>query len=300
LPKTPVQGPPVLVPVDPSKTGWLMDKWRLNKLPVAQPAPAKKYTGDTTQAFWYFDEEMVRATQQYESAYRNKKAQLPGYIQNNKIVPQSNTHQQVDLAFQPLPDGITFIIKAAFLDTVPGAHARTSEWTGLPAGSPVGHAKAGKIVVNRITGPFKKLNDTTFQICFEKGLFSKTKSYECWFAAEHAGDATYKPAVQQAKMDVPVTNNDGVVQTIRFPVIKNVKRNIKSIQLNASSDAQAPVQFYVREGPATVKGNRLTFTTIPPRSKFPVKVTVVAWQYGRRTEPKLRSAEPVEQSFYIE
>jgi len=39
--------------------------------------------------------------------------------------------------------------------------------------------------------------------------------------------------------------------------------------------------------------------TATPRAKFPVKVTVVAWQYGRVLEPKLKTAEPVEQTFSI-
>ncbi|MCS3161951.1 hypothetical protein NXX71_14925 [Bacteroides faecis] len=41
------------------------------------------------------------------------------------------------------------------------------------------------------------------------------------------------------------------------------------------------------------------FTRIPPRTKFPVKITVVAWQYGRSTEPKVQTAEAVEQSFCL-
>jgi hypothetical protein len=41
----------------------------------------------------------------------------------------------------------------------------------------------------------------------------------------------------------------------------------------------------------------LKFTPVPPRAKFPVRVTVVAWQYGRSAAPKLKSAEPVERSF---
>jgi hypothetical protein len=54
----------------------------------------------------------------------------------------------------------------------------------------------------------------------------------------------------------------------------------KSLRLRARSDANAPVFYYVREGPAEVDGDILTFTKIPPRAKFPVKVTVVAWQWG--------------------
>lgn len=60
-----------------------------------------------------------------------------------------------------------------------------------------------------------------------------------------------------------------------------------------------PVYFYIIEGPATVDGNILKFTKIPPRSKFPIIVTVVAWQWGRSAEPKVKTAEPVERSFLI-
>jgi hypothetical protein len=59
------------------------------------------------------------------------------------------------------------------------------------------------------------------------------------------------------------------------------------------------VYYYVREGPAEVRGDTLVFTPIPPRSKFPVKVTVVAWQWGRSVEPKVQTAAPVEMTFSI-
>jgi hypothetical protein len=32
---------------------------------------------------------------------------------------------------------------------------------------------------------------------------------------------------------------------------------------------------------------------------LPIKVTVVAWQWGRSSEPKLKTAEPVERSFFL-
>jgi hypothetical protein len=38
---------------------------------------------------------------------------------------------------------------------------------------------------------------------------------------------------------------------------------------------------------------------LPPRAKLPVAVTVVAWQYGRCAEPRLKSAEPVERTFAL-
>jgi len=40
-------------------------------------------------------------------------------------------------------------------------------------------------------------------------------------------------------------------------------------------------------------------TEVPARAKFPVKVTLVAWQYGRGAEPAIKTAEPVEQTFFV-
>ena len=74
---------------------------------------------------------------------------------------------------------------------------------------------------------------------------------------------------------------------------------MKEISLNGTADSGLPVYYYVKEGPAEIKGDKLVLTKIPSRAKFPVKVTVVAWQYGRSGEPKVQTAEGVEQSFYI-
>ncbi|HEY4147673.1 MAG TPA: hypothetical protein VGM41_02025 [Chitinophagaceae bacterium] len=296
----PAEGAPRLLNIDPSRSGWLMDKWRLNQEPTALPAPVGKYTGDTAQAFWFFDEETVRETVKYESSYRNMKAELLGYEQQGRVLPQKNTHLQVDLVFIPLADGTSFHVKGVFLDTVPGAHPRTSEWTGLPAGSPIGHAQgAVPITINRVAGPFRKINDSTFQLALEKGLPPNPRNYTFTFAATHPGDDIYKPAVQQAQLIVPAVNTKGALQQINFPPIADRYKQGGFLLLNAVSSLQAPVSYYVLEGPAIVTGNRLQFTPIPPKAKFPVKITIVAWQYGRSGQPELQTAQPVAQSFYI-
>ena len=60
------------------------------------------------------------------------------------------------------------------------------------------------------------------------------------------------------------------------------------------------VRFYVREGPAVIEGETLVLTPVPPRAKYPVRITVVAWQFGRDTEPRLQTAEPVERTFQLQ
>ena len=301
MPKNIVSGePPKLQPLDPTKTGWLMDKWRYNQLPAAQAAPVGKYTGDTTQAFWFFDEEMVRATEKYEADYRNMKADLLGYEQEGKVVRQKNSHLQVDLKFLPEQDGITFHLKGVFMDTVPGESPRLTTWAGLPVGSQIGHARGGgPIVINRVSGPFKKSDPNTFTLWLEKGWPADAKTYTLTFAATHPGDNEYKPAVQQAQMILPARLTEGADQQITFPVIPDQKRGVKKLQLYASSSAHVPVYYYVLSGPAEVEGDVLTFTQVPPRTAFPVKVTVVAWQYGRSMEPRLKTADSVEQTFLL-
>jgi hypothetical protein len=43
----------------------------------------------------------------------------------------------------------------------------------------------------------------------------------------------------------------------------------------------------------------MLLTAIPPRAKYPIRITVVAWQYGRNIQPKIQSAKEVEQSFLV-
>jgi hypothetical protein len=196
---------------------------------------------------------------------------------------------------------LTFHLAATFLDSVDGGSKNTTRWTGLPAGSPLGHASGGgSVEISCISGPVKKISDDTFRVQFDRvASTTDRRNSDIWLLAEHPGDAKFKSAVQQALMKIPAQLKDGAEQHITFPQIADVKQSVTKIKLKASSDAGVSVCFYVREGPAEIDGDTLRLTKIPPRAKFPVKVTVVAWQYGRSGEPKLKSAEPVERTFYI-
>ena len=56
----------------------------------------------------------------------------------------------------------------------------------------------------------------------------------------------------------------------------------------------------MKYGPAEIDKNQLHFTSIPPKTKYPVKVVVVAYQWGRNIAPYIQSATPIEQTFYIQ
>ena len=298
--KMPSDAPVKLKPVHPA-SGWLVERWRLDQPRTIKPAPFAKYAGDTNDAFWAFDREMALATQQYFASQTGKAPQLLGFVQDGKILPQTPTHNQTNLKFEPDADGLTFHLAATFLDSVDGGSPNTTRWTGLPPGSPLGHATGGgPIIISRITGPVEQVDANTFTVRFNRATTEIDRRMgDIWLLAEQPGDAKFKSAVQQALLKIPAQLKDGAEQHIVFPEIADVRSGTKAIKINATSDAGVLVYFYVREGPAEMDGDVLKFKAIPPRAKFPMKVTVVAWQYGHAAEPKLKSAVPVERTFNI-
>jgi len=299
--EVPLDRPTVLKPIDPTKMGWLADRWHRNAPPKSPTAPVAQYRGDPNDAFWFFDGELAHATETFENQYRGQKVDLLGYLQNGKFVDQNpKTHQQVTLNFQPLPDGVSFKLQAGFIDTVPPG--RPEGWTGLPAGSHVDHALGGgPVTIQRICGPVVQTGPDTWSIRFYRmGMDNHKRSNEIWLLATHPGDNEYRRIVQQSVLHFPLSNTQGKDQKITFPQIPDQPVGTMSLPLNAHTDSGEKVFYYVREGPAElVNGNTLRFTPIPPRAKFPVAVTVVAWQYGRATAPQLKTATPVEITFRL-
>jgi hypothetical protein len=285
--------------VDP-KQGWLMDRWHRDEPPSASPAPYAKYSGDRSQAFGCFDQEMAQFMETSYARERGKLPQLTGFIQDGKTVAiNPKAFELVHLKFPPVDATLTFQLQGTFLNTVPSGNPEL--WTGLTNGTAIGHATGGGPVrLSRITGPVEQLGLDTFAIRFNRlSLPFDRRTGDVWLVASHPGDAKYRSAVEQALMTIPIRLTDGAEQKITFPKIPDQKAGTELLALNATSSAGVPVYYYVREGPAEVDGDVLKFTSLPPRTKFPVQVTVVAWQYGRTVEPKLQSAAPVERTFFI-
>ncbi|MGH7951039.1 MAG: hypothetical protein ACREFE_03845 [Limisphaerales bacterium] len=288
-----------LKPVNPRK-GWLVDRWHRDQPPSAPAAPYDKYTGNRADAFWCFDKEMALATEKYYARNRGKLPQLVDFVQDGKTIPiNPKAFEMVRLKFPLLDTTLTFHLQGTFLDTMPPGNPE--KWTGLTNGTPIGHVTDGApIKLSRVTGPVKQLGLDTFAIRFNRlSMPIDRRMGDIWLFAKQPGDAKYKSAVEQALMKIPFRLTEGAEQQITFPKILDQKVGTKMLALNATSSAGVPVYYYVREGPAKMDGNVLMFTKIPPRAKYPVKVTVVAWQYGRTVEPKLKSAEQVEQTFLI-
>lgn len=291
LPATmPLDKPAKLIPINPAK-GWLAPRFHPDTKPEAAAAPYGKYTGNVKDAFWYFDKEIALAAEKFHATSRFKKTQYVACVQDGKLLDRNGQMAGANVQFKPLADGVSFKLSAVLLDSLP---------KDKQAAKLSGNAKV-KVKISRICGPVVKKADDTFAVSFYRmGFNNKKRSNDIWLMAHSLGDKNYKGASLQCGFRIPLPYKDGLDQQITFPAIPNQKARIKSLKLNATSTSGMPVYYYVQEGPAEILGNTLRFTGIPPRSKFPLKVTVVAWQYGRSIEPKVKSAEPVFQTFYIE
>jgi len=289
--------PPVLKPVDPTK-GWLVQRWHVNQPRTVKPAPFSKYSGDPKEAFWCFDREMAWATQNYLADQAGKLPQLLS-VTDGQMPVEKGCGEPVTPKFIPLADGVTFHLQTSFMEVV-SHNGNAAHWACLPAGSPLGHATGGgPIVLHKIVGPAIQTGPDTFQYSLNRiNSTEDRRNADIWIWASHPGDAKYKSIVQQAMIRVPACN-EGAEQHITFPEISDQKAGTKSIQLKAASDSGRKVYYYIREGPAEIEGDMLRFTKIPPRAKFPVKVTVVAWQPGSVGDLKLKTAGPAEREFFL-
>jgi hypothetical protein len=285
-----------LKPVDPTHF-WLEDRWRQDLPPRFPAAPYADFKGDRSSAYFSFDSQTARANEQDYARQRAKKSQLVGFLEGAKFVPQTQTHEQLHLKFSPEADGVTFNLEAGFYPTVPGGSDRLPTWAKLPVGASIGHAQ-GPIDIEPITAPVQKLGPNRFRLRLDRINADIIGGFDLWFAAIQPGDSRYKSAVQQAEMHIS-PNTMGQSQTIAFSELPDVHEGAHPIPLRATSSAGLPVSFYVLEGPAQIRGHFLEMTGIPPRAKFPVKVTVVAWQWGTPVGAGVQTAAPVSQSFWI-
>lgn len=234
-----------------------------------------------------------------EKPFCAKKPQLLGYLQNGTWVPQTDTHAQVNLAFQPKEDGVTFELSTKFYPRVPAGNRNMRWWSGLSVGTKLDHSRRGEPILSPIFGPVRQLTRNEFCLELDRTVTLPLGDQGLWFLAEHPGDNQIRSCVQQAFMKVP-PNRTGQEQVLVFDAIPNQSvTRLQPISLRASSSAGLKTRFFVKEGPAEVKDGVLHFCDIPVKAKLPLKVTVVAWQWGRSGQKPIKTAVPVSQSFWI-
>ncbi len=271
------------------ESGWLTDLTLIapGRIP---PVAARDFKGDPTLMFWHLDRELAVAADHYGDYSPGKADQRLTFVQDD--IPVTPAWLPT-LKFEPAADGVSLKVAADFLRETPAGV--------LGAGQPLGHANAP--IQFRLIGGWGGGGEQTapdvFRIRFDTFGINQ-RAGNLMLMAFQAGDREYKYAEQPAQIVFPIALTNGHPQKLVFDPIPDQPRGIKSLSLQARSDAGLPVDFLVCQGPGEIKGDRLNFSPLPPRAKFPVKVTVIAWQYGHGGVNPVQSAAPVEQTFCLQ
>jgi hypothetical protein len=242
---------------------------------------------DETEMPWFFDKESAIEAQSFARINWKADTQLPAFMDGNgTVAPFSFNGISKLIPTDMGSDGITFSFKPVILEEIPSNFA-------IGAGEKLAKTK-NEPTLEWLCGQFKPIGNNQFRVSLDR-MYPSMTSY---LGVRLQGDEKIRTIFQPGGLTIP-KNNTGQVQKITFEKIKDVTVGTKSVQLIASSDSGLEVNYYVVSGPAIVENDKLIFTKIPPKSKFPITVTVAAWQWGRSVEPKIKMAEIVKQNFSI-
>lgn len=275
-------GSPTLKPVELEK-GFLADLPLPGKDNLAI-TPYSESSAQERKRAWFFDEATAKDAQAITAARWTADTQLPGYVANTNCTVDPFSFNSVTQVM--VTTDSEFSLSGVMLDKIPAGFVGAGEPLATTPGSPI---------FEWICGPIAPLGNGKFRLALDRTW--KTGA-ACYMIARKEATETVRYSLQPAMVKL-VENTQGTEQKITFDPIPNVANGTGSVSLQAKSDANLPVQFYVESGPAIVENDKLVFTPIPPRAKFPVAVTVAAWQWGKNAEPKVKIAPIVKQTFQI-
>ena len=273
-----------LLPVT-QNNGWLVGL----PLPGQESFPSIAYdkaNPDRRNAPWFLNERL--ASEAFNLAAINWKAetQMPAFKHSNGTpMPMAYRGITRPIPIQTGADGVTFELKGCLLPAIPTNF--------VAAGTPLARAP-GSPSVEWVCGAVAPLGQDKFRIALDRTW----PGSPIYVAVRHKGNAAIRSVVEPGSIDL-IPNSSGAPQAITFAPIPDQPAGKIPISLNATSDSGMPVEFFVVAGPAIVKNGNLELTPIPPRTRFPITVTVTAWQWGRAMAPQIQTAKPVTQSFHL-
>jgi hypothetical protein len=293
-----------LKPIDIS-SGYVADLPLPGREPKPPQAVAKLAEKDRALP-WFFDRASAEAAQAVSRINWSAQTQLTAFANekgdvfpftfngiswmnlNQKPEAAKKTQSAEDAARQPIltgdDDGITFTVNGVLLEKPPENFAVQNVKLATTPGTPV---------VEWLCGPVEPLGNNRFRVAIDR-----TWPSPLYLAVRQPGTDSVRGCVQPGQIARGM-NTEGAPQKITFPSIEDVRAGIASVQLKATADSGLPVRYFVEVGPATIDGDRLVFTPIPPKARYPITVVVGAWQWGRWTQPRIKRADIVKQTFRI-
>ena len=283
LPENGPQSGPVKLKTIDLQSGWLTDAGGMEP-DRFEPAPYSQYKGDPKKAYWFFDAETARAAADFQGDRKKRLRQMLTFVQDGQALPVAK-QGFAPLKFQPEADGLTFKVQGDFLAEMP------AELIG--AGEKLGHAP-GPIKFRVITGPAIQIGQGNLPRAIRPRRHGRTD-------LDARGTPGRRPVSPRSAAGA---NGYSAKSRQRQAPDHHLSQDRKSEsrRSNPSSCRQPPIQAcrsIITSSRVRLrwKATLLKLTPIPVRSKYPLKVTVMAYQWGRIIEPLFQSAEPVEQSF---
>jgi len=213
------------------------------------------------------------------------KSQIPGFLSSNGQPVPFDFNGISSISPEMEADGISFSLRSQALDKIPSNFVGAGESLANSNQTPE---------IEWLSGAVRPLGNDRFQISLDRSFPQQA----IYLDARLRGTDEIRASVQPLAIKLQ-HNREGMAQIIEFALLKDILYTQHEVQLVAHSDSGLPVSFYVVAGPAYVEDHRLILTSIPPNTRFPVSVTVAAWQWGRNIEPKVKEAAIVKQSFLI-
>ena len=235
---------------------------------------------------WFFTKSLAEKSYAAAAINWNAATQLPAFADSlgkPALMLFRGVTNPVPIQFEH--DGVTFSISSTFLKQIPKNFLHAGEKLAVPE---------SEAVPEWICGPIIPIGNNKFQISLDRTW----KNSPVCVALRNIGTDNIRAIAEPGYINLE-PNTKGIIQHISFNKLPGFVSQKQSIILRATTDSNMPVSFFVVSGPAIINKNELIFTSIPPRTRYPVKVTVSAWQWGRSDEPKIQTANIVTQSFYI-
>jgi hypothetical protein len=235
---------------------------------------------------WFFTRELAEAACAAAAINWRAATQLPAFLDSaSQPVPKLFRGITNPVPIETDADGITFTLRGTLLSALPSNFVGAGERLARAPDDPA---------AEWICGSVAPLGGGRFRIALDR---TWPGSPVC-VALRHPGTSDVHATVHPGYLSLK-PHALGTAQTITFAALADLAAAATGIPLVAKADSGMPVEFFIVAGPAVVEHGRLIFTPIPPRTKFPVKIIVTAWQWGRASEPRVQTAKSVTQSFLL-
>ncbi|MCY3019340.1 MAG: hypothetical protein NTW87_09985 [Planctomycetota bacterium] len=276
------KGPPKLNEIDPASGA--LSSGDIGQA-GEQAANYKAFKGSPAKSMWHLDLELAAAHDAFHKGAFSKKPQFVTFADpksGKAIFVGHDLRLKLGVNWS---EADTFKVAGTFLDQAPDKYPKVD--------GPVGHAD-GPVLFRAYGGTVEQTGADTFRVRLDG-----RQKVRAEILAYHTGNPTYRYAEQQGRAVLPERLTQGKPQAIKFPETGPLRPDSPPVKLLATSDSGLKVRFYVEYGPAMIEEDTLKITEMPTRAVLPLKIKVVAYQYGSAVEPLVQSAEAVKQEILV-